>query len=54
MLRILVLLSIPLVAAACAEKDKYPLSGDQCHEGDPVQQMTPPDCLNLPTGTGTF
>ena len=53
MLRILALLLATVAISGCAEEGKYPISGEECHQGDPVQDMTPPDCA-LPTGAGTL
>ena len=54
MLRILALLLAFVAVTGCAEEGKYPISGEECHEGDPVQDLTPPDCNLLPTGAGTL
>lgn len=54
MTRYLILLTATLILAACTEEGKYPISGEECHAGDPVADITPPDCATLPTGTGTL
>lgn len=52
--RYLILLTATVFLAACTDDEHYPVSGEECHEGDPVLEMTPPDCIALPTGTGTM
>ena len=44
-----------LSLAACVEEDRYPVSGTECHEDDPVLEMSVADCAPaLPGGSGTF
>ena len=31
--------------AACTQTETYPLSGEECQPGDPVQGMDAQDCL---------
>ena len=33
-----------LFLSACAEDGKYPVSGEECTQSDPVQEMSVPDC----------
>ncbi len=54
MTRLLILLMSVLAVSACTEEGKYPVSGEECTAGDPVQDVTPVDCAALPTGTGSF
>lgn len=30
--------------SACTPPDTYPVSGEECHEGDPVQGLSAPLC----------
>lgn len=54
MTRFLILFLTATVLAACTEEGKYPLSGEDCAAGDPVQEMTSADCAALPAGSGGF
>ena len=53
MQRFLVLLILPFLMSACAEEGHYPVSGEECQPGDPVQELSAADCVVLPAGTGT-
>ncbi|WP_435312821.1 hypothetical protein [Primorskyibacter sedentarius] len=33
-----------VLLAGCAEPDHYPVSGQECSEGDPVQDLSASDC----------
>lgn len=54
MWRFLFLFLAAVSLGACTEEGKYPVSGEECSEGDPVQDIVPPDCATLPSGSGTF
>jgi hypothetical protein len=44
-----------LVLAGCENEGKYPISGQECDPGDPVQSMGESDCIMPSTvGSGTF
>lgn len=42
---LLVLACLLSVLSACTEPEEYPVSGEQCEEGDPVQSLDARDCL---------
>lgn len=42
---ILLLLLLPVTIMGCEETDTYPVSGEECHENDPVKDLDPLDCL---------
>ena len=54
MARLLILFMIIPALAACTETGTYPVSGEECAEGDPVQDISTAECTALPGGTGTF
>ncbi len=42
--RILALCTILTALAACAEQTQYPVSGEECAAGDPVQEIDTTFC----------
>ena len=40
----ILILTIALTISACAEKEKYPISGEQCGPQDAVQDLSTSDC----------
>ena len=39
LLKLIAVLMIPLVLAGCENGNTYPVSGEECAPGDPVQDM---------------
>lgn len=37
-----------VLLSACEEEGKYPVSGEECTQSDPVKDMTTSDCLPPP------
>ncbi len=48
MARLLLVASLFLLTA-CGDEDHYPISGEECRQGDPVQDMDASD-FDCPTG----
>jgi len=45
MTRAFALVLIAAALSACTPPETYPVTGAECHEGDPVQDMETVDCI---------
>lgn len=53
MIKLVTSFVLVLLLTACTETT-YPLSGEDCDPGDPVQSLDASDCVAPAGGSGTF
>lgn len=41
----ILMISMTLVMAGCAEPGRYPVTGEECKPDDPVKDLSAPDCI---------
>ncbi len=44
-------LGVAVILSGCTQEGKYPLSGEECKEDDPVLSLDAGDCAAAPAGS---